>query len=240
MSRRRRIDALPLRKSCVPPARRYSEPVRGLRRSVASNAAGLHIPFLRQLRYFPVRTTCSALLLAFLSLCLAKGIHSAIFDGRGRLPQLLVLGIVATAVFMNFLYGTRWHFLSGDLNPALVVSVTPPLAAVYTDLGRRPPYPAFPVIKIVRLRLHGLDGGPTLRVGEKLVMVSVYLRDARPGAPAWGDIKSLPAFVATGDPVIHRLLAKRLGDAEWDQLDFHLQRVPKPYQKGLYKMKAAR
>jgi hypothetical protein len=201
------------------------------------NPAGLHLPWSRRLRYFPIQAVFGALAMALLTYALAEKIHAALFNRHGLTPQLLVLAVVATAGFIAFWYGARRHFIIGDLNPAVVVSVNPPLAAVFTDLGKQPPYPAYPIIKVVSVRLSGRDGEPPPQVGEKLVVVSVYFADARPGAPAWANINPIPAYVATGDPQTHRALAEHLGESQWDELNAYLSQVRKPYRKGLFRLR---
>ena len=95
----------------------------------------------------------------------------------------LGLLVFVTALLVNWLYWRHQaaHFALGCANPATVVSLNPPLLAVYTDLttGER----AYPVIKILR------DSGIPSSVGDKFATVSLYQGSTE--AERWEDFDSV-------------------------------------------------
>ncbi|MFM2432212.1 MAG: hypothetical protein RLZZ511_3426 [Cyanobacteriota bacterium] len=124
----------------------------------------------------------------------------------------------------------REHFDCGCANAAMVVSQSPPLVAVSTDLRKwNKPYP---VIKILEQPLHKLLGGVP-PVGTRLVTVSLY-RVGAEKLPHWIDFNPIVVNCVTdaqGD--IDRIFRSiRLED--WQDLQDGLRRVEKHNQPGLY------
>jgi hypothetical protein len=137
--------------------------------------------------------------------------------------------IFIPALLINWLYWRHQaaHFALGCANPAKVVSLHPPLIAVYSDLttGEH----AYPVIKILR------DPSVPSCVGDKYATVSLYRGSSQ--AERWEDFHPKPAQCATMDETALSTLKSRIPAEEWTALEEGLKQVPQPWKLGTYPIK---
>lgn len=129
----------------------------------------------------------------------------------------------------GFYWRAREHFLHGDVNPAVVVSLRPPLLAVSADLsaGRG----AFPVIKVLPHRFKTMTGAP-FQVGDRLATVALYEGTGANGV--WENFHPVATNAVTSNGVdISRVFAS-IPDDEWQQLKYGLKQIQSPPKPGLY------
>lgn len=122
----------------------------------------------------------------------------------------------------------------GCANHAMVLSMNPPLIAVYDDLSTGGS--SWPVVKILRQPLNRASG-PPLQAGDRLATVSLY-KGGLVTKPHWEDFYPIAVPCITDDQEAIRDLMARL-DAEeggWEMLASCLARIPQPYAPGLYWM----
>ncbi len=126
----------------------------------------------------------------------------------------------------------REHFLMGCANPGRVVSTSPLLIAVRTDLSHGRGY--YPVVKVIKEKPSGRWSSPPVE-GERVVTVALYSAHSEGTAPHWGDFDPLPV-----EPVAVKLedatrLLESLPDEEWSGLDRAIADLPAP-EVGLHRV----
>ncbi len=189
----------------------------------ASNPTGLTLEPLTWISYFPkLPVLFSAAQCLFIVLCLK--VHWAF--------ALLFLPTMG----LNVLYWQRVkeHFLFGDTNPGLVVSLNPMLIAVRTDLTCGAG--AYPVIKIIRLPLRTASGKRP-EVGTRVAASCLYTRSTDKPLPHWVDFQPVPVDCATRDPHKCDQVLSSISETEWENLRTGLPQVPTPFQPGLYRIR---
>lgn len=130
----------------------------------------------------------------------------------------------------------KMHFERGDANPGLVVSASPPLVAVATDLTKG--FGSFPAVKVFAagpLRI----AGRRPEVGDRVGTVSLYSSGPDQSAPHWSDFEPHPAEYVTADAAAIAGLMATFPQEQWDNLAQLLEMVPQPYRPGLYLIPAA-
>ena len=184
-------------------------------RTFASVPGEVRLNPLRYGRFFPTWPIA-------LALALLAGVLLTVQSWFG-------LFVFIPALLVNWLYWRHQaaHFALGCANPAKVVSLNPPLVAVYTDLttGER----AYPVIKIIR------DSSAPSSVGDKYATVSLYRGSSE--AERWEDFDPKPAQCATMDEAALSKLKSRIPAEEWTALEEGLKKVPQPWKLGTYPIK---
>lgn len=125
----------------------------------------------------------------------------------------------------------------GNVNAAVVISLSPCLIAVSTDMAKRAGE-AWPVIKILPQPL-GRTHGPRPQIGDRLPAVALY-RGTSAG-PHWGDFFPNAVACLSDDPeavqgAMRRLEVDEFGPDHWERLAQNLARVPTPRKPGLYWM----
>ena len=188
--------------------------------TVASNPGRLRVNYLRWLTHKPAWPLGWAAA-AVAAVAGAVLVHWAFWVSAA----FLLLG--------NAFYWFRlkMHFERGDANPGLVVSATPPLVAVATDLTKG--FGSFPAVKVFAagpLRV----AGRRPEVGDRVATVSLYSPGLDPTAPHWSDFDPHPAEYVTADAAALAGLMATFDPGEWDKLARLLELVPQPYRPGLY------
>jgi len=149
--------------------------------------------------------------------------------------HLLWLLLLIPVVGLNALYWQRQreHFGIGDMNPGIVVSESPVLFAVRTDLTKS--FGTFPVVKVVQKSFRPVRD-PALRVGTRIMTVALY----SPGGPEqqhlphWVDFSPVPVDCATRDAAAVERAFRTATEEDWQELELALQAVSQPYVAGLY------
>ena len=193
------------------------------------------IDTLLWMRCFPQATALPIILIAILAV-LALTLVAVV--GWQAAPALIVFAAPIFLLWKRVQKAQRQvlrHFRGGCVCAAEVVSLSPCLVAVSTDLSKGSGQ-AWPVVKILRQPLERVPGS-RFQVGDRLVAVSLYHNSA-PNLPHWKDITPIAAVCVTKDPQeLARMRAELDAEpGEWDQLSQNLVRVPKPLKPGLYWM----
>lgn len=153
------------------------------------------------------------------------GLNVAFSAGLFKVVQ--ILGI--------WLIHLREHFSGGCVNPAIVVSQSPPLVAVSTDLRKwDEPYP---VIKILEQPLHKLPGGIP-PVGTRLATVALYCAGEEQ-LPHWIDFNPIVVNCVTDSQADIDRVFRSISLRDWQDLQDGLRCVEKRTQLGLYFVNSA-
>ncbi|MCE9525713.1 MAG: DUF3239 domain-containing protein [Planctomycetales bacterium] len=130
----------------------------------------------------------------------------------------------------------RDKFIGGNLNPALVVSVNPPLMASLASLGRGSlEEEEMAAVRIDEQPFAEMSGGP-YQVGQQSVAVSLYEGDAESPRPHWADFDADPVAIAVPDAITIERTMSWLSLRSWDALRRGLAEIPQPYQPGIYRV----
>lgn len=188
--------------------------------TVASNPGRLRVNYLRWLIHKPAWPLGWAAA-ALAALAGAVWLHWAFW-----IPAALLL--LCNAFYW---FRLKTHFERGDANPGLVVSATPPLVAVATDLTKGfGSYPAVKVFAAGPLRV----AGRRPEAGDRVATVSLYAPGSDASLPHWADFDPHPAEYVTADPAALAGLMATFTPGDWDNLSRLLEQVPRPYRPGLY------
>ena len=194
--------------------------------SAASNPGKLAVNWAQYSRCFPLWPVI-CFVGTPVALALAIAVHWAFWI------------LVAIVLLLDFAWWmrTRMHFIGGCINPGKVVSVDPPLIAVFTDLTKAAGY-EHPVVKVLPHPLGRMTGGP-FEVGDRVATIATYEYNDEE-KPYWKDTYPVAVQCATLDPdEIDRVTASLDRDS-WRELDQALEQVPQPYEPGLYRIKKRR
>ena len=148
--------------------------------------------------------------------------------------SLWFIPLVLLFVAACWLYWKRIsiQFLSGCANPALIVSMDPPLIAAYTNLSKG----AYDtnVIKITRQPIKKLSTG-VATVGQKIATVALY-RDRFQNGEHWSSFDPKPVACVTKDQNAINGVMSSFSSEDWNEIEEAILQVPKPYQPGHYRI----
>lgn len=127
-------------------------------------------------------------------------------------------------LMMNWLYWirVREHFASGDVCPAIVISVTPLVLAVGTDL--RKAFDPHPAVKVVLIPSASLPKQFRV-VGTRIATVALYRRSQETSS-RWSDFDPRPVGAATTRLAVIEDAASRIPESLWNDFDQWRQQVP--------------
>ena len=128
----------------------------------------------------------------------------------------------------------KGRYISGCLNPAKIISFSPPLLAVASDFTHSPKQ-SWPAIKILRQPIESVLG-PNAQVGDRVPTVAYYTNGPDNSAEHWGDITPDLVAAGTSDPSeIQRTLGE-ITEERWSMLDQGLAQIPQPYTENLHRI----
>lgn len=194
----------------------------------------VRMSYWRYIRMFPKGTVYAALSIV-LSLLLTIYVHI--------LFGILLLGALAYLVLhIMLLRAAKSCFVSGCINPGAIVSLEPPLIAVATDVGLSGDCP---VMKVLPHPIRAMTGG-TGHVGQRIGTVASYITSSVNLATLsldhdnignhWTDFDPTAIECGTSDAgEIKRVLDSITAD-RWEMLNEGLKQIPKPIQRGLYRI----
>ena len=138
----------------------------------------------------------------------------------------------ALMIYVNAYYWVRVkeHF-TADSNPGMIISVSPPLYAVYTDLSKGNGY--YPAVKVIPYR-----GRKAININDRLPTVALYF-DEDEDSPHWSDFNPLPVEYATSDKASIEGELSSYRATDWENLTAGLSLLPKALKVGLYPLKTA-
>jgi hypothetical protein len=199
---------------------------RGFTESAASNPGRLAVHWGQYSQCFPLWP-----IICFMGTPVAIALSIAVHWAFWILAAIVLL--LDFAWWMR----TRLHFVGGCINPGKVVSLDPPLIAVFTDLTKGEGY-EHPVVKVLKHPLSRMSGGP-FGVGQRIATIATY-EHSDEDKPHWSDTYPVAVHCATTDlDEIDRVTAA-LDKDSWRKLDQALEQVPEPYEPGLYQIKLRR
>ncbi|WP_425615799.1 DUF3239 domain-containing protein [Anatilimnocola sp. NA78] len=196
---------------------------RKLSDSSASNPGMLRISNIKYILSFP-KWPLVWLSLLFLSFVLLCGV-----TWFGILPLLFF-----AVANLGYWYIVRTKFVAGCVNPAVVVSLDPPLVAVMTDLSKGMMERDWTYVRVLPQPLSGMTGGPPV-LGQRLATVAYYSHSEETD-PHWESFApTVVNCVSFSQPDIVRVFGT-LGAEDWQQLAEGLKQIPQPVSEGLYKV----
>lgn len=135
--------------------------------------------------------------------------------------------------FSTWFYFSRLksQFVAGCVNPGIVVSMDPPLVAIYTDLTKGGN--EFPVVKIESHPVHKMSTGPAAK-GQQLTTVAFY-ESMEDELEHWTDFTPRLTACATTDRRVIQKQLKSIDDEDWEHLKAALKQVERPLTTGLYR-----
>lgn len=130
-----------------------------------------------------------------------------------------------------YLHQLKTQFVAGCVNPGIILSVEPPLVAVYTDLSKGGN--EFPVVKIEWHPIHKMSTGAAAK-GQKVTTVAFY-ESMEDELEHWTNFTPRLSACATTDRRIIQKQLKSIDNEDWDHLNNALKQVPRPLAAGLYR-----
>ncbi len=161
----------------------------------------------------------------------------------GILTALLLLSLVlATRVslwfvlvfifflIINIFYWLRYKELfQADSNGGIVISTSPLLVAVSTDLTKFTGH--YPVIKIIPYKSKS-----PVKVGDRIATVATYAGCPDDHKDYWDDFFPVPADYATTDQRQIETAIASYPDTQWNDINRGVAELPMPYKEGLYRV----
>ena len=145
----------------------------------------------------------------------------------GRLAMLILFPAGATFIYF---YDRLRHFMRGDANPGIVLTVNPTLIAVATDMSRNDdPYKA---VKVFQTNLK-LSTGSTLEVGSVIGTIAQYSASAG-NHGHFADFNPVPAELATKNEDYLSSLIDSFDQEQYRQAAQAIKHLPQPYRPGLF------
>lgn len=125
----------------------------------------------------------------------------------------------------------REHFLYGDANPGVLISTSPALIAVWTDLTKDEG--SYPALSVHHERPS--DRWGPLQVGTRVATIALYDIGEKEDCPYWERVHphSVEPIAASADEA--RALLASFSDEEWERLERAVEEL-KPTRAGLFKL----
>lgn len=142
---------------------------------------------------------------------------------------LVLLFLWATRMYWN---RVKTQFIAGCVNPAMILSVSPPLIAVHTNLTQDGS-DEWNVVKVMAAPIHRMISGVPVQ-GDRLATVSFY-ESMSDKADHWTDFQPKPAACVASNPDDPQRILHGIEKDDWREFKDDLRQVPKPYTPGLYR-----
>ncbi len=188
----------------------------------ASNPGDLTVNKLRYWRYYPKWPTIWFLAVAG-SFLLAWYLHWSFW----------ILTGIALALLVFYWWLIARHYRIACVTPAQVLSTSPMLIAVATDLTKGEGQ--FPCVKILPAPV-GRVFGTVPRVGTRLAVLTSYECDPGDELPHFVDIDPKLAQAASGKEQELRRLFDSLSEEDWQQLEAGLKQLGPNPKPGLHRL----
>jgi hypothetical protein len=144
-----------------------------------------------------------------------------------------LLAVPLAGLLWLYWWVQRAKFISGCTNPAMVVSVDPPLVAVLTDLSMVPSGRQWYYVKVLWQPLHSMTGEGA-RLGQRLATVATYKQGD--SGEHWEDFWPVVVNCVTWTTSDVARVFATISSADWRQLETAIQQVPRPFSPGLYEV----
>lgn len=189
--------------------------------ALASNPGGLRVSLWRwSQRYpkWPVILVGSVILTPILMLLVSSMFMVAI-----------PLVVVSTHWYMK---RVREHFLYGDANPGMVISSSPLLIAVRTDMSKGEGY--YPVLHVREEKPSPHFGEPA-EVGKRLATIALYGTGPEEDKLRWAEFNPRPVEPVAADAEEARRLRESFPPQQWAELESAIEQI-RPRTEGLFEI----
>jgi hypothetical protein len=190
--------------------------------SAASKPGRLRISHFKHWMSFPFWPTLWAGLV-LLSVLYAMLVHWA----------FVLLALLPAGLLWMYWWIQRAKFVSGCTNPAMVVSLHPPLVATYTDLSMGQTDSKWHYVKVVSQPLDTMTGDAP-HVGQRLATIATYRQGDN--TLHWSNFSPVVVNCVTWDMDDVTRVFSTLDAVNWHELDQAIRQIPQPYAAGLYKV----
>ena len=188
--------------------------------SAASNPGLLRVNYLKWIRAFP------KWVLIWHGCCLGCFLL-VLVSWKAVIPAFMLLAAVGL-----YWQKVKTHFIAGCINPAMVLSINPPLVAVTTDLTKGDG--DFDVIRILRQPLAHMSTGLP-KPGQLIATVSLY-ENLEEEQAHWSNFNPVIADIVTTDKRHIDRILNSIEDEDWDLLAEGMLQVGDWRDEGLYRI----
>jgi hypothetical protein len=137
--------------------------------------------------------------------------------------------LLVTIVIHEFYWIRQKEHFTADSNGGVIISTSPALAAVSTNLGK---YGGdYPVIKIIEFKVKR-----PISVGEKIATVAIY-SGVDDEIEYWDDFYPLPVEYATKNQQDIKAALNSYPEKQWQTIKEGVAELKLPYKIGLYKVR---
>jgi hypothetical protein len=194
--------------------------------ALASQPAGVRVSLWRWVRRYPKWPVIlvGSLVLSVLACFLVDG---------------MFLVAVPLALLPNIYYWNRVreHFLHGDANPGIVVSSSPLLIAVWTDM-RKEEGSTYPMLRVFEEPpAEEWDGSPA--VGTRVATAALYGIGDDEGTPYWESFEPRPVEPVAASAEEARALLESFEPERWERLQAAVAELGTP-REGLHRVEVER
>lgn len=150
----------------------------------------------------------------------------------------MFLVAVPLAVLPNIYYWNRVreHFLHGDANPGVVVSTSPLLIAVWTDM-RKEAGTSYPMLRVFE-EPPAKEWGDAPAVGTRLATSALYGIGDDEDTPYWESFEPRPVEPVAASAEEARALLESFSPERWERLERAVAKL-KPLREGLHRVEVA-
>lgn len=146
--------------------------------------------------------------------------------------SLWLLAVPFAACFVLYRIRIRSHFQNGNASPGRVISTSPLLIAVRTDLTMGRGY--FPAIRVIREKPSSRWPEP-LEVGQQVATCALYHKAGEDDGTHWDTFDPRPVEPVASDPQAAASLLASFPPHQWDQLDRGIGELGSPTE-GLHRL----
>jgi len=193
-----------------------------LTQSAASKPGQLRINHLKHWMSFPFWPTLWAGLL-LITVLLAVLVRWA----------FALLALPPAGLLWTYWWVQRARFVNGCINPAMVVSLDPPLVATYTDLSLSQTDNKWHYVKVVSQPLDTMTGDAP-HLGQRLATIAIY--DQGDNTLHWSNFRPVVVNCVTWNVDDVTRVFSMLEAVDWHELDQAIRQLPQPFAAGLYKV----
>lgn len=144
---------------------------------------------------------------------------------------LLGLCVLGTVFYWISVYS---RFRNARVLPAIVISASPPMAAVTMDLEKgQSKRPAVRILEFPATK----SEQESLKTGLRLPAAAKRIEQkGKDGKPYWADFSFVLMNCAVSDKKALSQLLRSFPDRQWEELESRIAMLPPPYEPGLYTM----
>lgn len=146
-------------------------------------------------------------------------------------PAFVLLIAFFGFAIVKYWQRVKTQFIAGCVNPALILSVNPPLIAVGTDL--RQSANSYLVVKVLAAPIHRMVDGPPSE--KQRIATASFYGGAEEELDRWTDFYPKIAASVTSDSREVKRMLRSIEKEDWDELAEGILQMPQPPEPGLYR-----